>query len=138
MGCCFFLLRFYLLIHERHRDRGRDIGRGRSRLHAGSRMQDPIPGPENTTSTKGRRSTTEPPRCPSPMWGSNSQPRDQESHVPPTELARCPFSSLNANYLVANISSLYFSLNTHHMKGLNRLHKYYYHLTNSKGYFPLP
>ena len=42
----FFLKRFYLFIHERHRGRGRDIGRGRSRLLAGSlicrtRSQDP-------------------------------------------------------------------------------------------------
>ena len=30
---------------ERERERGRDTGRGRSRLHAGSLMQDSIPGP---------------------------------------------------------------------------------------------
>ena len=42
---CFFL-RFYLLIHERHREteRGRDTGRGRSRLHAGSLTWDSILG----------------------------------------------------------------------------------------------
>ena len=40
----FFLLRFYLLINERHRERGRDIGRERSRLHAGPPMWDLIPG----------------------------------------------------------------------------------------------
>ena len=34
-----FLKRFYLFIHESHRDRGRDIVRGRSRLPAGSPMQ---------------------------------------------------------------------------------------------------
>ena len=38
--CLFFFLRFYLCIHERHtrreREKGRDTGRGRSRLHAGS------------------------------------------------------------------------------------------------------
>ena len=39
-----FFKRFYLFIHERHRERGRDIGRGRSRLHAGSPMWDSIPG----------------------------------------------------------------------------------------------
>ena len=39
-----FFLRFYLFIHVRHTERGRDIGRGRSRLHAGSSMQDSIPG----------------------------------------------------------------------------------------------
>ena len=35
LGCrdyFFFFKRFYLFIHERHRERGRDIGRGRSRL----------------------------------------------------------------------------------------------------------
>ena len=42
-----FLKRFYLFIHERHTERGRDTGRGRSRLHAGSPMQDSIPGPRD-------------------------------------------------------------------------------------------
>ena len=42
---CFFVLRFCLFIHERHTERGREIGRGRSRLHAGSPMWDSIPGP---------------------------------------------------------------------------------------------
>ena len=33
--CFTFIFKdFYLFIHERHRDRGRDPGRGRSRLHA--------------------------------------------------------------------------------------------------------
>ena len=41
--------RFYLFIHERHRERGRDTGRGRSRLHVGSPMQDLIPGPWDHT-----------------------------------------------------------------------------------------
>ena len=41
-----FFLRFYLFIHEGHREkeRQRDTGRGRSRLHAGSPMWDSIPG----------------------------------------------------------------------------------------------
>ena len=43
----FFKKIFYLFIHERHRERGRDIGRGRSRLHAGSPMWDLIPGPQD-------------------------------------------------------------------------------------------
>ena len=43
----FFFLRFYLFIHERHRERGRDIGRGRSRLPVGSPMWDSIPGPQD-------------------------------------------------------------------------------------------
>ena len=33
---CFFFFKIYSFIHERHRERGRDTGRGRSRLHAGS------------------------------------------------------------------------------------------------------
>ena len=41
----FFFLRFYLFIHEKHRERGRDIGKGRSRLPAGNLMWDLIPGP---------------------------------------------------------------------------------------------
>ena len=40
----FFFLRFYLFIHERHTKRGRDTGRERSRLHAGSLMWDSILG----------------------------------------------------------------------------------------------
>ena len=40
----FFFLRI-LFIHERHTQRGRDIGRGRSKLHAGSQRETPgIPG----------------------------------------------------------------------------------------------
>ena len=34
----------YLFIHERHTERGRDTGRGRSRLPAEILMQDLIPG----------------------------------------------------------------------------------------------
>ena len=48
--CLFFLmlpLRFYLFIHERHRERGRDSGRGRSRLPVGSPKWDSIPGPQD-------------------------------------------------------------------------------------------
>ena len=37
-------LSFYFFIHERHRERGRDLGRGRSRLHARSLMWGLIPG----------------------------------------------------------------------------------------------
>ena len=43
----YFLKRFYLFIHERHRERGRDTGRGRSRLPVGSPMRDSIPGPKD-------------------------------------------------------------------------------------------
>ena len=42
-----FLKRFYLFIHERHGERGRDTGRGRSRLSVGSPIQDSIPGPRD-------------------------------------------------------------------------------------------
>ena len=38
-----FLKRFYLFIHERHREKDRDTGRGRNRLPVGSPMQDLIP-----------------------------------------------------------------------------------------------
>ena len=42
-----FFKRFYLFIHDRERERGRDTGRGRSRLHATSLMQDSIPEPQD-------------------------------------------------------------------------------------------
>ena len=38
-----------LFIHERRSERGRDIGRGRSRLPMGSLMRDLIPGPRIMT-----------------------------------------------------------------------------------------
>ena len=58
----FFLKIFiYLFIHER----GRDIGRGRSRLLEGSLMQDSIQELwDHTMSQRQRCSTTEPPRRP--------------------------------------------------------------------------
>ena len=40
----FFKRFFYLSMHERHTERDRDIGRERSRLHAGSPMWHSIPG----------------------------------------------------------------------------------------------
>ena len=41
----YFFKRFYLFMHERHREKGRDTGRERgSTLHAGSLMWDSIPG----------------------------------------------------------------------------------------------
>ena len=40
------LKRFYLLIHERHTERGRYMDGVRGRLHMGSLMQDQISGPE--------------------------------------------------------------------------------------------
>ena len=55
---CFysFLLKhfFFKNLFMRHRERGKDTGRGRSRLPAGGLMRDSIPGPQG--------STTEPPR----------------------------------------------------------------------------
>ena len=46
--CCSVDIFFkYLFIHERCIERGRDIGRGRSRLPAGSPVQNSIPGPRD-------------------------------------------------------------------------------------------
>ena len=50
-GVSFFLI-FYLFIHERHR-RGRDTGRGRSSLHAGSPTWDSIQGLQDHTLAEG-------------------------------------------------------------------------------------
>ena len=41
-----------LFIHERYRERGRDIGRERSRLHTGSLMQDSTPRPRSCPEPK--------------------------------------------------------------------------------------
>ena len=55
-----------LLIYSWETQRGRDIGRGKSRHPTGSLMRDSIPGPQDQDprirSAKGRCSTTEPPR----------------------------------------------------------------------------
>ena len=59
----FSFLRFYLYIYERHRERGRDTGGGRSRLHAGSPMRDSIPRSRIMPWAEGSRSTAKPPRC---------------------------------------------------------------------------
>ena len=63
----FFILRFYLFIHERmtERERGRDTGRGRSRLLEGKLMWDWIPGPQGQALSPKQLSTSEPPRHPS-------------------------------------------------------------------------
>ena len=45
----YFFKKIYLFIHERHTERGRNTGRGRSRLHAGSPMWDSIPGFQDHT-----------------------------------------------------------------------------------------
>ncbi|XP_041623586.1 uncharacterized protein LOC121497892 isoform X2 [Vulpes lagopus] len=52
----------YLFIHDR--ERGRDTGRGRSRLHAGSPTRDSIPGLQDRALGRRRRQTAEPPRDP--------------------------------------------------------------------------
>ena len=44
----FYFLKI-LFIHESHGERGRDIDRGKSRLHAGSLIQDLIPGLQDHT-----------------------------------------------------------------------------------------
>ena len=54
-----FLWRFFYLF-MRNRERGRDTGSGRRRLLPGR-----IPDPRISTWIEGRRSTPEPPRCPS-------------------------------------------------------------------------
>ena len=63
-GYYFFFLRFYLFTYEKHRERGRDIGRGRSRLPTKSPMWDSIADPGITPGAEGRHSTAEPPRHP--------------------------------------------------------------------------
>ena len=52
LGRNFFKKRFYLFIH-RDTERGRDTGRGRSRLHAGSLTWDSIPGVQITPQAEG-------------------------------------------------------------------------------------
>ena len=39
----------YLFMRDTERERSRDTGRGRSRLHVGSPMWDSIPGPQDHT-----------------------------------------------------------------------------------------
>ena len=54
-----------IFIYSLETQRSRDTGRGRSRLPAGSPMEDPgVPGLRITPWAKGRPSTTKPPRCP--------------------------------------------------------------------------
>ena len=58
----FIFLRFtYLFMKDTHR-RGRDTGRGRSRLHSGTKMWSSILGLMVMPWAVGRRSTAEPPR----------------------------------------------------------------------------
>ena len=51
-------------LRERERERGRDIGRRRTRLLAGSPMWDSIPDPEIMLYAEDSCSTAEPPRRP--------------------------------------------------------------------------
>ena len=59
-----FFFKDYLIIHERHTERGRDMGRERSRLLVRSLMQNSILGPWDHDLSQRQISTTEPPRCP--------------------------------------------------------------------------
>ena len=75
-----FSIRFYLFIHEKHTERGKDIGRGRSRLLTGLDPRTPGPRPEPKAN---KHSTTEPPRCPKSWFYylSNQVPRSIVCHL---------------------------------------------------------
>ena len=64
LNCVSFFLRFCLYIHARHTERGRDIGRGRSRLLWGAWCRTRSQDHRIMTWAKSRHSTTEPPRHP--------------------------------------------------------------------------
>ena len=68
-GSCFFNNDF---IYERERERGRKLGRERSRLPTRSRICDSIPDSRITPWFKGRGSTPEPPRHPGSCFLSHS------------------------------------------------------------------
>ena len=58
-----------MIVTQRERERGRDTGRGRSRLHAPGARREPDVGfdpgsPRITPWAKGRRQTAAPPRDP--------------------------------------------------------------------------
>ena len=62
---------FCLFIHEGHRERGRDTGRGRSRLPTGSPMWDSIPGPQTPRSGPEPKTDAQPlshPGVPLPVF----------------------------------------------------------------------
>ena len=46
LSLCFFF-KILFIYYDRHRERGRDIAKGRSRIPMGSLMQDSIPGPQD-------------------------------------------------------------------------------------------
>ena len=75
-----FFLIFYLFIYERHTERGRDTGRGRSRLPAGSLMWDSILDPGIRPWAEGRCSTAEPPRRPHILFICSSINRQLSYH----------------------------------------------------------
>ena len=54
----------FIYLFLRHTQRGRDIGRGRSRLLEGSPMRDSIPGLGSCSELKADTQPTEPPRRP--------------------------------------------------------------------------
>ena len=86
--------RFFLFIHERPRDRGRD-SRGRRRLLTGGPMWYPIPDPGIMPWTRGRRSTAEPPRCPSSEVLNSVQ--CAHKHVMPQTSARLQSACLTTD-----------------------------------------
>ena len=58
--CFFFFLKILFIYSwetQKERERGGDTGRGRSRLHAGSLMWDPISGPQDHTLSLSQRQT---------------------------------------------------------------------------------
>ena len=57
LGIFFFKKKdfIYLFTRDTERERGRDTGRGRSRLHAGSLMRDSIPGLQDHTPDRRQR-----------------------------------------------------------------------------------
>ena len=93
-----------------HRERGRDTGRGRSRLLAGNLMWDSIPDPGITPWAKGRRSTTERrlgssvveclplARCDPRVWGSN--PTSSFLHGACFSLCLCLCLSLCVSFMI--------------------------------------
>ena len=54
----------YLFMRGRERERGRDTGKGRSSLHAGSPTRDLIPGLQDHTLDQRQVLNPEPPRRP--------------------------------------------------------------------------
>ena len=59
-----FLKIFYLLIHERHREKGRDMAEGEAGSLRGTGCGTQFQDPGTMTWAKGSHSTTEPPRYP--------------------------------------------------------------------------